>query len=61
MKSDPNSYFHTKRKSYLLCYVDDLMLFGERKAVADLVAELQKELLLRVTGELSEGQEATFL
>ena len=61
MKSNPNSYFHAKRKSYLLCYVDDLMLFGERKAVADLVADLQKELLLRVTGELSEGQEATFL
>ena len=31
------------------------MLFGERKAVADLVADLQKDLLLRVTGELSEG------
>ena len=61
MKSDPNLYFHVKRKIYLLCYVDDLMLFGERKAVADLVADLQKELLLRVTGELSEGQEATFL
>ena len=61
MKSDPNLYFHAKRKIYLLCYVDDLMLFGERKAVADLVADLQKELLLRVTGELSEGQEATFL
>ena len=61
MKSDPNLYFHAKRKIYLLCYVDDLMLFGERKAVADLVADLQTELLLRVTGELSEGQEATFL
>ena len=61
MKSDPNLYFHAKRKIYLLCYVDDLMLFGERKSVADLVADLQKELLLRVTGELSEGQEATFL
>ena len=61
MKSDPNLYFHAKRKIYLLCYVDDLMLFGERKAVADLVADLQKELLLRVTGELSERQEATFL
>ena len=60
-KGDPNLYFHAKRKIYLLCYVDDLMLFGEQKAVADLAVDLQKELLLRVTGELSEGQEATFL
>ena len=41
--------------------VDDLIIFGDKKAVADVVASLQKELLLRVTGELSEGQEATFL
>ena len=37
------------------------MLFGDRKAVADVVALLQKEVLLRVTGELSEGQVASFL
>ncbi|CAE7465547.1 unnamed protein product, partial [Symbiodinium pilosum] len=37
------------------------MFFGDKKAVADVVASLQKELLLRVTGELSEGQKATFL
>ena len=61
MKSDPNLYFHAKRKIYLLCYVDDLMLFGEQKAVADMVVDLHKELLLHMTGELSEGQEATFL
>ena len=61
MKSDPNLYFHAKHKVYILCYGDDLMLFGEQKAVADLVVDLQKELLLRVTGELCEGQEATFL
>ena len=38
-----------------------LDVVGEQKTVADLVLDLQKELLLRVTGELSEGQEATFL
>ena len=37
------------------------MLLGEQKAVADLVVDLQMELLLRVTGELSEGQEDSFL
>ena len=56
MKSDPSLHFHTKRKIYLLCYVDDLMLFGEQKALADLVVDLQKELLLRVTAELSEAR-----
>ena len=35
--------------------------FGDKKAVAEVVESLQKELLLRVTGELSEGQETTFL
>ena len=55
MKSDPNLYVHPKRKIYFLCYVDDLILFGDKEAVVGLVASLQKELLLRVTGELSEG------
>ena len=61
MKSDPNLYYSVLRKVYILCYVDDLMVFGDKKAVADVVESLQKELLLRVTEELSEGQEATFL
>ena len=61
MKSDLNLYYNASRKVYILCYVDNLIIFGDKKAVADVVASLQKELLLRVTGELSEGQEATFL
>ena len=61
MNSDPNLYYNASRKVYILCYVDDLMILGEKKAVADVVASRQRELLLRVTGELSEGQEATFL
>ena len=61
MKSDPNLYFHAGRKVYVLCYVDDLMLFGAKKDVDAIVASLQKELLLRITGELVEGSEATFL
>ena len=62
MKSDPNLYYSASRKVYILCcYVDDLMIFGGKKAVAEVVESLQKEFLLRVTGELSEGQEATFL
>ena len=61
MKSDPNLYYSASRKVYILCYVDDLMIFGNKKAVAEVAESLQKELLLRVTGELSEGQEATFL
>ena len=61
MKSDPNLYYSASRKVYSLCYVDNLMIFGDKKAVADVIESLQKELLLRVTGELSEGQEATFL
>ena len=61
MKSDPSLYYSASRKVYILCYVDDVMIFGDKKAVADVVESLQKELLLCVTGELSKGQEATFL
>ena len=51
---------HASRKAYILFYIEDLVIFGDKKAVADAVESLQ-ELLLRVIGELSEGQEATFL
>ena len=59
MISDPNLYYNATCKVYILCYVNDLMTFGGKKAVADVVAPLQKELLFRVTGGLSEGQEAS--
>ena len=61
LKSDPTLCYSASRKLYILCYVDDLMIFGDKKSVADVVESLQKELLLCATGELSKGREATFL
>ena len=61
MKSDPNLYVHESKKLYVLAYVDDLMFFGSCADVSTLIADLQKDLLLKVTGTLDEGNSATFL
>ena len=61
MKSDPNLYVHESKKLYVLAYVDDLMFFGSSADVSTLIADLQKDLLLKVTGTLDEGNSATFL
>ena len=44
-----------------LAYVDDLMFFGSQADVSTLIQDLQKDLLLKVTGTLDEGQSSSFL
>ena len=61
MKSDPNLYVHNQKRLYVLTYVDDLMFFGSRPDVDVLANDMRKELLLKITGHLSEGQEVHFL
>ena len=61
MKSDPNLYVHSTKKLYVLAYVDDLMFFGSRPDIDLCVQDLQKDLLLKMTGTLTEGQTVTFL
>ncbi|CAE7220981.1 RE1 [Symbiodinium natans] len=61
VKSDPNLYVHETKQLYVLAYVDDLMFFGSKPDVELSVAELQKDLLLKMTGTLDEGQSVTFL
>ena len=39
MKSDPHLYYSALRKVYILCCVDDLMIFGDKKAVAEITSE----------------------
>ncbi|OLQ10186.1 hypothetical protein AK812_SmicGene6122 [Symbiodinium microadriaticum] len=48
MKSDPNLYVHESKKLYVLAYVDDLMFFDSCADVSTLIADLQKDLLLKV-------------
>ena len=61
MKSDPNLYVRSMKKLYVLAYVDDLMFFGSKPDIDLCVQDLQKDLLLKMTGTLTEGQTVTFL
>ena len=61
MKSDPNLYVHESKQLYVLAYVDDLMFFGSKADVSTVISDLQKDLLLKVTGTLDEGDSAMFL
>ena len=49
VKSDPNLYVHETKQLYVLAYVDDLMFFGSKPDVELSVADLQKDLLLKMT------------
>ena len=61
MKSDPNLYVHNTKKLYVLCYVDDLMVFGSDSDVPKVIEDLSQDLLVKVTGQLSVGNSVTFL
>eukprot|EP00439_Symbiodinium_sp_Y106_P020867 s7297_g2.t1 len=61
MKSDPNLYVHDSKQLYVLAYADDLMFFGSQADVSTLIQDLQKDLLLKVTGTLNEGQSSSLL
>ena len=61
MKSDPNVYVHSAKKLYVLTYVDDLMFVGCKPDIDLCAQDLQKDLPLKMTGTLIEGQTVTFL
>ena len=61
MKSDPNLYVNKTKRLYVLAYVDDLMFFGCKPDADDLISILRKELILKITGELTEGSQVTLL
>ena len=61
LKSDSNLYFHPERRCYMLCYVDDLLIFGDKKTTEFLFSELQKQLCLRSEGVLEPGTSISFL
>ena len=54
-------YVRSTKKLYVLAYVDDLMFFGSKPDIDLCVQDLQKDLLLKMTGTLTEGQTVTFL
>lgn len=61
MKSDPNLYVHNQKRLYVFTYVDDLKVCGSKPDIDLQTTDMRKELLLKTTGHLSEGQEVHFL
>ena len=61
-KTDANLYKHLDEEIYVLCYVDDLLVFGEESKVRGTFSAIKQELLLREPGTLSNiGDKLDFL
>ena len=60
-KSDSNLYCHPSKELYVLAYVDDLLIIGDEQKTKDFVEQLNKELLVKITGKLEAGSEHSFL
>ena len=54
-KSDSNLYCHPSKELYILAYVDDLLIIGDAQKTKDFVDPLSKELLVKITGNLSQA------
>ena len=61
LKSEPNVYKTNNGTAYILVYVDDLLFIGQDDIVNELFSAIQKQLMLRPTGELSMEQTISFL
>ena len=48
-KSDPNVYFFTELETYLMVYVDDVVIMGHYPE--KLSTKIQEQVLLRLTQE----------
>ena len=57
-KSDANLYYFDNFQTYLIVYVDDLMLVGLQ--AEDLLRAIKEKVLLRQTGVLRAGVSAKF-
>ena len=61
-KSDANSYKHEDCQLYVLCYVDDLLIVGNKDKVMSTFNMLSTELVMKQTGQLvNEGDKLDFL
>eukprot|EP00438_Fugacium_kawagutii_P015070 Skav200437 [mRNA] locus=scaffold578:110121:111629:- [translate_table: standard] len=61
LTSEPNVYRDTQCTIYLLVYVDDVLFFGQQDRVTTLFTAIQKQVLLRPTGNLTTGKTVQFL
>ena len=55
LKTDSNVYRNKEGTAYIMIYVDDLLLLGEGHIIDKIFEQIEKEVLLRPTGELQPG------
>ena len=61
LTSEPNVFKTATGNAFILVYVDDLLVLGEPAVVNKLFADIQQQLLLRPTGDLTAGNSVNFL
>ena len=61
LTSEPNVFRTATGNAFILVYVDDLLFLGEPAVVNKLFADIQQQLLLRPTGDLTVGNSVNFL
>ena len=61
LKSEPNVYTNATRDCYIMVYVDDLLVLGDKTAVDSTFEAVQKQVLLKHIGYLEPGKQQEFL
>ena len=61
LKSEPNVYTNATRDCYIMVYVDDLLVLGDKTAVDSTFEAVQKQVLLKHIGYLEPGKPQQFL
>ena len=56
LKSEPNVYTNETRNCYIMVYVDDLLVLGDKTAVDSTFEAVQKQVLLKHIGYLEPGK-----
>ena len=61
LKSEANVYTNATCDCYIMVYVDDLLVLGEKTTVDSIFKAIQKQVLLKHIGHLEPGQPQQFL
>ena len=61
LKSESNIYTNATRECYIMVYVDDLLVLGDKTAVDSTFEAVQKQVLLKHIGYLKPGKPQQFL
>ena len=61
LKSEPNIYTNATRDCYIMVYVDDLLVLGDKTTVDSMFEAIQKQVVLKHIGHLEPGKPQQFL